>query len=146
MFEKNSAVEFSTPLNPTQPPILFFGEQDSRHHGTLIWPGVHNYPLKGDKVLLSKEETAQVRLIAEPYERMFDLDDSTDAADYAWVRKRIRMGWFTLEHIARYTQPRDNQPPHLFVYLEWSQLYSTIPPQVLKYASLTGRENFHVGQ
>lgn len=104
----------------------YYGEQDPRHRGPLQWPGVNGYPFRGPVVPLMKakeiEQLATSGVVGDSYHRTFDLADDRDSRDYAWVRERIRNGWFTQDFVKRWQKGGS-----VHVYLEWTQIYVEMP-------------------
>jgi hypothetical protein len=105
----------------------FYGEQHERHKGLLHWPGVNGYPFRGAALpLLKPNELANVPLTIDAYAQSFDLAVKEEAEYYAWVRDRIRNGWFHREWIDRWIDPAN--PKRVVINMEWSQVYAEAPP------------------
>lgn len=94
--------------------IKYYGEQDDRHPGQLIWPGYMHIPV------LAPMNTSVHKIPEDLYPvgffhcHRFLLSDEQEQDYYTWVMDRIVNGWFTQLHISRYDDG---------VYLEWCQRY-----------------------
>ena len=102
----------------------YFGEQDARYGGELHWPGIHGIPFRGDAIPnLKKQERDNLPVVASAHHQLFNLSDTEQSRVYAWVRDRIRNGLFTCDYVERWHDQTNN----VWVYLEWSQLYTQLP-------------------
>ena len=101
----------------------YFGEQGDQYGGILHWPGANGIPFRGDAVPnLKKREMAQLPIVASAHHQVFDLSDQEQSATYSWIRDRIKNGLFVCDYVERW---RDGN--NMWVYLEWSQLYTQMP-------------------
>jgi hypothetical protein len=115
----------------------FYGEQHTRHKGTLSWPGVNGLPLRGPTCpvddmaqhrspLLHEWEKQQAATNADSYQETFDLSDPEQREYHGWVKERVLNGWFVKAHEERHWDPETHK---MFVYMEWAQLYAEMPLQ-----------------
>jgi hypothetical protein len=103
----------------------YYGEQDERHGGPLHWPGINGIPFRGDAApTLKRAELNNLPVVAVACHQTFNLSDAEHAKVYQWIRDRIRNGLFTMDWIERHW---DDQTKIMWVYVEWSQLYTELP-------------------
>lgn len=110
------------------PRAKYSGEQDPRYGGHLYWHGnSYGIPFRspGEAVpLLKQHELENLPIVGDARVALFDLSKPDQMANYVWVRDRIRNRLFTLDFIQRFWDARNCR---MLVYIEWTQLYATIP-------------------
>jgi len=117
----------------------YYGEQHARHGDQLHWPGMHGIPFRGAAIPnLKKHELEQMPTVGYCYHGTFDLDDEKQAEHYQWICDRARNGLFTIE----YRDRRWNEAgTNMLVYVEWTQLYTQLPPTQLPGSNGNGSPN-----
>ena len=106
--------------------VKYHNEQSDLHKGSLHWPGVNGLPFLGNAPPNVKQhELEQMPVVGYACHQLFDLGDKKQSEVYAWVRDRIKNGLFTLDWIFRHF---DEDEKRMWVYIEWTQLYTIMPP------------------
>jgi hypothetical protein len=107
------------------PSSKYHGEQNDLHGGPLHWPGVNGVPFLGQAPPnLRQRELEQLPVVCYSFHYTFDLGDQAQGQIYQWIRDRIRNGLFTCDWVERHW---DDKAKRMWIYIEWSQLYVTLP-------------------
>lgn len=107
----------------------FYGEQDARHRGRLVWHDSLLYPIRiksndDIRILDQLDFNNYLYVCGDPWVAIFDLSKEKDLEYFIWVRDRAVNGWFIINKI-EYQFNSDNN----YVYLEWVQYYYQFKPR-----------------
>jgi len=101
----------------------YSGEQDARYGGKLCWPGMYGLPFRGDNVpVLTDYDLANLTVVGDARQKIFNLSDEEDTKYYQWVRDRAANGLFSVTHEEFHW---DDTKKAMYIYLEWIQYYVT---------------------
>lgn len=113
-------------IQPSQLPVKYYGEQDSRHAGNLFYPGSQGLPFRGEVApTVAKHELAALPVVSDFHHKTFDLSNEEDAAYYNWVKDHEKNGLFA---VFRDIPQWDADTKTMYIYLEWAQLYVEASP------------------
>jgi hypothetical protein len=99
--------------------IKYATDKGEYHWGRADIDGM---PFKGDPTLQVTEDEADERFVmsCEPKNRVFDLSDANDNAEYLNVIDKTVNGWFKIIHQDRVIfKDEENKKVIIKVYLEW---------------------------
>lgn len=112
------------------PRAKFFGEQDPRYGGPLLWPGNGmGIPFRspgGEVPLLKNHEYESLQMVGDFHVALLDLTDPEQLANYIWIRDRQINGLFSILFLQRFWDPAACR---MLIYIEWNQLTSQLPPR-----------------
>jgi len=63
-------------------------------------------------------------IVASAHHQLFNLSDEEESRTYCWIRDRIKNGLFNCDYVERHW---DGDTHTMWVYLEWSQMYTQMP-------------------
>lgn len=110
----------------SRPIDKFYGEQDSRHGGELVWNKHFMFPIRlssseeRNRIIDHTDLEQRLYLAGTAGARLFDLSKPDDHEYYLWIKDRAINGWFVIQHQEHHW---DDNAKNMLVYLEWFQLY-----------------------
>lgn len=108
----------------------YFAEQRGSQHGAyeLHWPGTPDgFPVirqPGTSFDLKQAEVDALEYQRDFKSKMFELWDDAQKREFDDINDKIVNGWYTLE---KRTDHWDEEKKHFRVWMEWCQIYGTLP-------------------